>query len=60
MPRVKNNNLTLVTLRLLKSDLAVARKLGRARAIPYTHVLRGWVSDGAVRSQQDTNTRRRG
>lgn len=53
MPREKSvEALVLITIRLRASDVAHARVVARRMAIPYQHVIRGWVGQGALRSQR--------
>lgn len=52
VPPVKDPHLKLMSLRLDKRDLAVARKEGKRRDMPYQHVLRGWVTSGADRARR--------
>ncbi len=47
MGRVKSRDLVLVNLRLRKKDVAEARREAQRLSIPYQHVIRGWVSEGA-------------
>jgi predicted DNA binding CopG/RHH family protein len=47
VPRAKNPDLVLVSLRLLKQDIAEAKRAARALAVPYQHVIRSWVADKA-------------
>ena len=49
MPRAKNPELRLIAIRLRKRDLAVARKKARLLGIPYQHIVRTWVAEGASR-----------
>jgi hypothetical protein len=51
VPRVKNPDLVLVSLRLMKQDIAEAKRLARSLAIPYQHVIRGWVADMAQQAR---------
>jgi hypothetical protein len=51
VPRVKNPNLVLVSLRLMKQDVAEAKRAARALAVPYQHVVRGWVAEAAKRER---------
>ena len=44
MPRPKNNNLVLINLRLLKKDVADARRRAKKLGVPYQHVIRAWVA----------------
>jgi predicted DNA binding CopG/RHH family protein len=51
MPRVRNPDLVLVGIRLMKRDIAEAKRIGQARAIPYQHVIRAWVAEKAERAR---------
>lgn len=53
MPREKSvEALVLITIRLRASDVEHARCVARRMAIPYQHVIRGWVGQGATRAQR--------
>lgn len=53
MPREKSvEALVLITIRLRAKDVEKARSVARQMAIPYQHVIRGWVGQGASRSQR--------
>jgi hypothetical protein len=43
------SGLIKVTINLRARDVAFAKRVARARAVPYQHVVRGWVSDGVER-----------
>lgn len=51
MPRAKNPDLVLVSIRLMKQDIAEAKRAARALAIPYQHVIRSWVADMAQQAR---------
>ena len=51
MPRVKSPDLKVINIRLKASDVRLARQIARTRTIPYQHVIRGWVSDGAAKAK---------
>jgi predicted DNA binding CopG/RHH family protein len=51
MPRVRNPDLVLVGIRLMKRDIAEAKRVARERAIPYQHVVRAWVAEKAERAR---------
>jgi len=51
VPRVKNPALVLVSIRLMKQDIAEAKRAARALAIPYQHVIRSWVADMAQQAR---------
>lgn len=50
MPKIKNPDLKLVAIRLLQSDIQVARREAAVLAIPYQHVVRAWVNEAARRA----------
>lgn len=60
MPRVKNTTLRLVAIRLRKHDIAVAKRLSRAQAIPYQHIVRSWVAVGAAKISRALTDERSG
>lgn len=47
MPREKSTNLVLITIRLTAEAVKHARTVAKRLAIPYQHVIRGWVTDAA-------------
>lgn len=51
MPRAKNPDLHLVAIRLRMQDIAVARRRSRQLGIPYQHIVRRWVTEGAARPE---------
>jgi hypothetical protein len=48
VPRPKNPELVLTNLRLLRADVATARRESERLGTPYQHIVRGWVADGAA------------
>jgi len=62
MPRPKSKDLALINLRLRTADIEAARQRATALGVPYQHVIRAWVADGAAISgrpaSRSTSTRR--
>ena len=47
MTRERNLDLVVITLRLRTRDVKAARAVAKTSAIPYQHVIREWVANGA-------------
>jgi hypothetical protein len=47
VPRVKNEGLVAIHLRLRRADVEKAKREAAELEIPYTHVLRKWVAERA-------------
>jgi hypothetical protein len=47
VPRTKNSDLIAIHMRFRRQDVDAARRIAKERAMPYQHVLRGWVADRA-------------
>ena len=54
VPRPKNPNLVLVNLRLRRGDVVEAKEHAVRMAVPYQHVIRGWVAAGAAMLRSST------
>lgn len=52
---VARAELVLITIRLRKADVDHARAEAAQAAIPYQHVIRGWVAQGAARAIKAMN-----
>ena len=44
MPRRKDDQLKLLSMRLRREDIDTARRTGRNQGLPYQHVIRRWVA----------------
>jgi hypothetical protein len=44
---MKNPDLVAIHMRFRRQDVDAARRIAKERAMPYQHVLRGWVTDRA-------------
>jgi len=53
MPR-EPISLERITIRLRVADVRRARDEGKRLAIPYQHVIRGWVADAAEAARKKT------
>jgi len=51
MVRAASSDLVIITLRLRVVDVRRARAEAKKMAIPYQHVIRGWVATAAERKR---------
>jgi predicted DNA binding CopG/RHH family protein len=59
MPRPKSLDLRLLSLRLRLADIDVARRHAESLGIPYQHVIREWVAQGAAALEKRKSVPRR-
>lgn len=58
MPRESSGDvLVLVTMRLRRVDVELAKSIARKTSVPYNHIIRSWVADRAETEQQGSKKR---